>query len=336
MREVEISQFAPTDEVRVLHIIPGDGSGTAFVFARRQVESLVDAGVNVRAFFLSRTSPLVLPRECQRLRSEIRQFRPTLIHAQFGGVTAFISAVSTTVPLIITFQGSDLNYNPDLGPIHRFISHFLSQVACLRARQIITVSHQLRTRLWWHRRRTAVIPTGVNLSLFRPIVKEEARRILGWHQHLPVVVFNAGNRPRLKGTKFVQAAVRIAEDIVGPIRLMMLNGDVPCDFVPYWINAADCVALASVSEGSPNVIKEALACNIPVVATDVGDVAERLVNVKPSRVVRREVAEFGEALASILQERRASNGREKVSMLSEPRIAQAIRAIYEEALTKKS
>jgi len=335
MRELEASQGSSTDELRVLHVIPGDGRGAAFVFARRQIESLVDAGVNVRAFFLSRSSPLVLPREWRRLHSEIRQFRPTLLHAQFGGVTAFISAVGTTVPLIITFQGSDLNYNPDLGPIHRFISHFLSQVACLRARRIITVSHQLRTRLWWHRGRTAVIPTGVNLSLFRPIAQEEARNVLGWQQHIPIVVFNAGGRPRLKGTQFLQAAVRIAGDIVGPVHLMMLNGDVPGDLVPYWINAADCVALASVNEGSPNIIKEALACNIPVVATDVGDVAERLENVKPSRVVRREVAEFGEALASILRERRATNGREKVSLLSEHRIAQAIRAIYEEALQRE-
>src|SRR5206468_1282139 len=168
MRELEELKFSPTDELRVLHIIPGDGRGAAFVFARRQIESLVHAGVNARAFFLSRSSPLVLPREWRRLRSEIRQFRPTLVHAQFGGVTAFICAVATTVPLIITFQGSDLNYNPDLDPIHRFISHFLSQVACLRARRIITVSHQLRTRLWWHRGRTTIIPTGVNLSLFRP------------------------------------------------------------------------------------------------------------------------------------------------------------------------
>lgn len=323
----------PCDELRVLEVIPGNGQGTPFVFARRQVASLAAAGVNVRSFYLNRSSLLVLAREWMRLRREIRQFRPALVHAHFGSVTGFLCAVATTIPLVMTIEGSDLNHNPDSTVIHNWLAHLLSQIACVRAKRVITVSQQLRSRLWWRRDDAVVIPTGVNLNLFRPVAKEQARRILGWEQDAPTVVFHRGSRPRLKGAEFIEAAVRFAEGIIGrSIRLMAFDGEVQCDFVPHWINAADCVALASVSEGSPNVVKEALACNVPVVATDVGDVVERLRDVWPSRVVPRDVAEFGEALASTLRDRRLSNGRERVTAVSEPRIAVAVKAVYDEVI----
>jgi glycosyltransferase involved in cell wall biosynthesis len=180
-----------------------------------------------------------------------------------------------------------------------------------------------------------VIPTGVNLKLFQPQPKEQARAILGWEQQVPIVLFHGGSRPRLKGAQFVQAAVRAAEVIINhPIQLVNLNGEVPCEVVPNWLNACDCVAVASLQEGSPNIVKEALACNVPVVTTDVGDVAERLQGVRPSKVVRRDVTEFGAALASVLMEKRASNGREKIVALSEQDVALAIRSVYIEGLER--
>lgn len=320
------------DNLRVLEVIPGTGDGAGFVHARRQVASLAAVGVNMRPFYLARGSPLVLAREWRRLRCEIQQFRPALVHAHYGSMTGFLCAMASTVPLIITLRGSDLNDDPEFNPLHLRLAHLFSQLACLRARKVIIVSEQLRCRMWWRGRHALVIPTGIDMRVFRPIPQERARKVLGWPQGIPIVLFHGGNRPLLKGTVMIEAAVRTVEHSTGPIRLMDLNGDVPCNDVPYWINAADCVALASVNEGSPNIVKEALACNVPVVATGVGDVVERLRDVEPSRIVRRDIAEFGEALAGILRQRRRSNGREKVSALDEPCIARAVRAVYESAL----
>lgn len=322
-------------DFRVLEVIPSTGDGAGFVHARRQVASLAEAGVNVRPFYLARGSPLVLAREWSRLRREIRQFRPALVHAHYGSMTGLLCATASTVPVVITIRGSDLNDDPEFDPLHLRLAHLFSQLACLRARKVIIVSEQLRSRMWWRGRDAIVIPTGVDMRMFRPIAHEQARKILGWPQDTPIVLFHGGSRPRLKGTAIIEAAVRAVEHSIGPIRLVDLNGGVPCERVPYWINAADCVALASVNEGSPNIVKEALACNVPIVATDVGDVAERLQGVQPSRIVRRDVAEFGAALASILRQRRRSNGREKVRALDEACIAQAVRDVYESALENK-
>jgi glycosyltransferase involved in cell wall biosynthesis len=146
------------------------------------------------------------------------------------------------------------------------------------------------------------------------------------------VIFDEGHAPVRKGLKFLQSAIHVAEQSVGPIRLVILDGSVRPEMVPCHLNASDCLALASVFEGSPNVVKEALACNVPVVATDVGDVSERLEEVFPSRVVKRDVVEFANALVEVLLDGRRSNGRQRVEICSLPRVAEAIRSVYESSL----
>jgi glycosyltransferase involved in cell wall biosynthesis len=93
--------------------------------------------------------------------------------------------------------------------------------------------------------------------------------------------------------------------------------------------------LASFREGSPNIIKEALACNLPIVSVDVGDVPERLRGVHPSRIVAREPYEIGCALAEVLSLGQRSNGREAVQECSETQIAAIIAGVYRSAATTK-
>jgi len=330
---VEWQHFEPqlqAEKIRVLAVIP---AGVMYAF--RQVSSLREIGVDVSQFSLrSRTSPTTLVNEYKRLRREIRRFRPHLVHAHYGTVTSFLCAVSSQVPLVITFQGSDLNGDPDVSFLRSWIAQLLSQISSLLGDAIICVSPRLRDRLWWHRSTVKVIPIGVNLDRFHLESKEQARGLLGWQQNLRVVLFNGGNRPRTKGLALVKAAVEVAERRVGAIRLIVLDGNVPSELMPCYMNAADCLALASVCEGSPNVVKEAMACNLPVVATDVGDVAERLKDVSPSRVVNRDATEFGTALAAVLLERRRSNGRERIAIYSEPQVANLVRSVYAEALER--
>src|SRR4051812_2182038 len=114
--------------LRVLSVIPGEEQGPSMIFAKRQTASLVEAGVVGQTFYLaSRTSPVALLQESQRLRRMVREFQPDLVHAHFGTMTGFFCAYSVRVPVVITYRGSDLNPAPSDPPLRLWCGHLLSQ-----------------------------------------------------------------------------------------------------------------------------------------------------------------------------------------------------------------
>lgn len=317
--------------IRVLVVIPGSETGTSFLFMKRQMQSLERAGVEMRKIYLhSRTSLRYLLQARKLLMREVLEFRPQIIHSQYGTITSLLCCTFGGAPVLITFRGSDLNRNIGVGWLRGQLSTLFSQLSVLCASQIICVSRQLQSRLWWGKYKSIVLPTGVNLDLFCPMSMEEARAALGWNLVDKVVLFCGGSEPLAKGFSLVQEAVRLSENALGNIRLFCLDGTSAPDTVPLYLNAADCLAFASFNEGSPNIVKEALACNLPVVSVDVGDVHERLKGVSPSKIVRRDANEFGKALMDLLQIRKRSNGREKMLELSEEAVACKLVSIYRE------
>jgi len=88
---------------------------------------------------------------------------------------------------------------------------------------------------------------------------------------------------------------------------------VPHEMMPIYLNAADVLLVTSLHEGSPNIVKEAMACNLPVVTVKCGDVSERLENVYPSRVVTSYAPRLiADAIMDVLQSKSKSNGREEL------------------------
>ena len=317
-------------EIRALHVIAGPADGSSMIFAKRESASLGATGVKVRQFFLqSRTSPVSLFREFLRFRREIRDFRPEIVHAYYGTVTALFCALAVWHPLVITFYGSDLNPDPAVSRVRSAISGLLSQLAALRAAQIICVTSGLKRRLWWRRECATVIPGGTDLELFRPQPKEEARAILRWPAAEKIVLFNAGRSPRIKRLDLAKAAVEAANKLGCDARLVVLNGGTAPSEVPLYLSAADCLLLTSDWEGSPFIAKEALSCNLPIVSVDVGDVAERVSCVNPSRIVPRDAVALGVAIVEVLSLNCRSNGRVMMGELSEEKLAEKVRRIYE-------
>jgi teichuronic acid biosynthesis glycosyltransferase TuaC len=316
--------------VRVLAVIPGTGQGASFIFARRQVESLKKPGFAVQVHYLNlQASPRGLWDAWRGLKQIIESYSPDIVHVFYGTITSFLCAVSSRRPLVITFQGSDLNPDPTMHWSRTWIGILLSQISTVRAAAVICVSRQLRDRLWWKGKQAVVLPTGIDMSLFEPCEKTESRRSLGWQADERVALINVGSAPLLKGLPLARQAVAIAEKKLGmAIRLALLEGNVTPNGVPTYLNAADCLLIASESEGSPNVLKEALACNLPVASVNVGDCAQRLAGVWPSQVVTRDAESLGQALYEILKMPQRSNGREMIQDCSEEKIAETLSEIY--------
>jgi teichuronic acid biosynthesis glycosyltransferase TuaC len=325
-----VSPTRPTHaSLRVLYVIPGEEHGIDMPFSRRQAVSVRRQGVDVRSFFLrSRTSPLTVLREWLRLRAEIRNFQPHLVHAHYGSMTAFVAACASNVPLVITFHGSDLNPVPGDRRLKVLFGHFLSHLAARRASQIICVSPQLVGRLSQVADRVHDVPCGVNLELFRPMSRDECRRALGWDADEKVVLFNARTDPIGKRLDLAEAAARAAKLQINNLRLHVFVGKTDPDQMPLYYNAADCLLMTSDFEGSPMVVKEALACNLPVVSVDVGDVRARLEGVTPSAIVARDPQPLADALVNVVHVNTPSNGRDAIRPYDEEAAARRVVEIY--------
>jgi len=304
--------------LRVLMVIPGSQKDNqSMIFIKRHIDLLEREGLNVERFFLeSRTSLSELRQSLCAFIELQSKFKPDIVHCHYGTMTALFCAIAARAHLVITFRGSDLNPTSNDRRFNgRWLRNkaglILSQLASLRAKRIICVSEQLRSRLWWPtvKSRTSVITTPVNLKSFHIMNKNEARGLLGWLQEDKVVIFNSGKRPKVKRLDLALEAVKVAKTFVNNIKFVDLGGVVPGDQVPILMNAADCLLMTSDYEGSPNVVKEAMACNLPVVSVNVGDVQERLHEVQPSKIVARDSLALGKAMADIFNQNCRSNGR---------------------------
>lgn len=320
--------------MRVLYIVPLGPEGTvSMVFAHSEIERIAATGIET-AVFQYRTSarPDRLFRQILAIRSRIRQLKPDVVHAHFGTITAFATVIAADVPVVITFRGSDLNPSPSDGLIRNAIQKLLSNTSARFARAVILVSRDLRARLWFDHPNAHVIPTGVDLDLFKPGSRTAAREKLGWSLDERVVLFNAGASPRVKRLDLAEQSFELLRQRIPNVSMKVLRGVTPHDDLPLYMNAADCLLLTSDFEGSPDIVKEALACNLPIVSVDAGDVRERTSGVKGTAIVARDPEAIASETARILDLNERSNGRDKIGELDSGKIRDAVIEVYREIL----
>ncbi len=306
------------------------------VFAHSEIDRIAASGVATAVIpFRSSIRPDLLVRQILSIRSRIREFRPDVVHAHFGTITAFATVLAADVPVIITFRGSDLNPSPSDGRIRNAVQNILSNTAAKSAKGVILVSRQLRSRLWFDHPNAHVIPTGVDLDAFKPSSRSEAREKLGWSFNDPVVLFNAGLSPQVKRLDLAEQAVGLLRQRIPTVRMHVLDGRTPHQKLPLYMNAADCLLVTSDFEGSPDIVKEALASNLPIVSVDVGDVKERTSGVSGVEIVARDPEAIASGAERIISSGNRSNGRDRIAELDSNRIRDEVIRVYAEILGRE-
>ena len=161
---------------------------------------------------------------------------------------------------------------------------FFSQLTAWQADGIIVMSEKMKEKLWAISRKNAIaIPEGISKGKFYPVSKQECRQKLNWDAAAPTIIYFA-QPAYVKNRPLAEAAFQTLLHQLPATQLQLIQG-VPHAELRWYYNAADVLLLTSYHEGSNNSIKEALACNLPVVSVDVGDARERLQEVSPSAVV---------------------------------------------------
>ena len=326
-----------TAPIRVLMITsdwPDHASwgGTA-TFISRQVDFLRAAGVDVDVFrFRGVGNPLRYATAWLGVQRRLRRRRYDLVHAQFG--QSGLLALPKRLPLVVTFRGDDLegvlnNRTGRLTPRGRLLP-LLSRVVARRADATIVVSAHMKAFLHTQAR-PHVIPSGLDLERFRLIPQAEARGHLGLPSDRRLVLFVGSPTSSRKRYDLAREAVEIVQRSL-PVELV-LGWAVPHERIPYYMNACDALVFTSRQEGSPNVVKEALACNLPVVSVAIGDVPERLRDLAGCEVSADDRPEtIAAALVRALSRGKRIAGRERMLELDEHVITERVIGVYRSVL----
>ncbi|ELY97783.1 group 1 glycosyl transferase [Natrialba chahannaoensis JCM 10990] len=316
-------------------------------FYQSQRTALESAGVSV--------TTLPVPGEHRAVDDEVRQrtmvdyarYLPQvlreargeydLIHANYGLTIPFALAASRCaeigrtgrangrLPVVCTLWGGEYRANPYEPLIRRAVA---------QADRVIVPSNAMAERV---KHPCDVIPFPVDTDMFRPIPKAEAREQIGWDQDTKIVLFPYAPSRDEKNFPLARRVVdRVERGLESDSNIVLKTvANQPYEEMPTYLNAADTVILTSRFESGPMTVKEAAACNTPVVARDVGFARDVLGDVSNSPVTLGE-EQLVRELARVLESGEPSDGREKLASYTAETMGERLRSVYEQCLGGES
>jgi len=292
-------------------------------FVKDQVDSLRRARVDIDVLFINgRKNRLNYLWGIFRLWWVLLKKRYDIIHAHYA-ISGFVARLQWFHPVIVTYHGAEVG---DYAPF--WLKTPARRGAWLFDR-IIVVNKREKERLINGENKTTIIPGGIDFSVFCPMPVKMARRQLDLPLEKPLVLWAGEYWQYEKRFELVQEVVDRLKQNLPETELVLVSGK-PHAIMPFYMNACDVLLLTSRSEGSPTVVKEAMACNLPIVSTDVGDVAEIISGVENCYLVEPEAEEVANTLRKVLELRPRTRGREKIKHLGADQIAQRVIEIYNE------
>jgi teichuronic acid biosynthesis glycosyltransferase TuaC len=306
------------DRLRVLSVTnmwPVPTAPQFGIFVEREVCYLRRHGVAVDVLFINgRASRAAYLRAVTQLRAKLQGGSYNLIHAHYV-FTGLVCRTQRRLPIVLTHHGVE---------VMQGWQSPLCWVASRAVDAVVVRTDAMRTSLGLAQ--ASVIPAGVDLDFFRPMPKMQARDVLSLPRGLKMAIFVGEPRPE-KRLALAQQAVALLPDV----SLHHVHGVGP-ECVRMFMNAADVLVLTSRREGSPNVVKEALACNLPVVAVDVGDVAGLIGSVDGCHLVEPSPLDVARGIRRVLDEEGPFNGREAVATLAWPNMTRRLIEVYEKVM----
>jgi teichuronic acid biosynthesis glycosyltransferase TuaC len=307
----------------VTNMYPNPEQPAFGTFVKDQVDALRQAGVEVDVLFVNgRKQNLYYVWGIFRFWWAIVKARYDVIHAHYA-ISGLIARLQFLYPVVATYHGGEVkDHSPN------WLKYVARRGAYLFDR-VIVVNQQEKDFILGDGSKVVVVPCGVNLDVFSPSPLAEARAFLELPADKPLVLWAGEYWQWEKRFDLVEASMHVLQRRCPEVELVLVSGR-PHSLIPTYMSACDVLVLTSRSEGSPMVIKEAMACNLPIVSTDVGDVAKVIAGVDECYLVEPEPEDVADKLFAVLRQRRRSNGREKITHLASGLIAQRLVAVYNE------
>ena len=303
--------------MRIL-VVASYNKGRFAPFILEQTEALKKLGCEVVFFGLQGKGIGGYLSNLSALKKQIKAFRPDVVHAHYG-LSGLLANLQREVPVVVTYHGSDIN--------DKRVLRYSKITMRLSAWNVFVSSQTLEIAK--PKRKFSLIPCGIDLSDMQLTPKAEARQRMGLDETKKYILFAGAFDNAVKNAPLAKEAVAMLHD--GNVELLELKG-YSREEVTLLMCATDALLMTSHTEGSPQVIKEAMACGCPVVSVDVGDVKQRMKDVEGCFVAEtREPKELADLLQKAMNMEGKTNGRAKIVAdgLDNRQVAERLKDIYE-------
>jgi len=248
--------------MNVLFVSSGNSIVGIVPFIKAQGDSLLEEGINLEFFTIKGKGVKGYLNNILRLRNYISKNNFDIIHAHYS-LTAFVvslACIGKREPIIVSLMGSDTESSFfEKSLIKLFNLFFWSKV--------IVKSESMAEKMGISD--VNIIPNGINQDVFLPMEINDAKKKLGLNKEIKYILFAANPERYVKNYNLAENACQMLNE---PNTVLKVISGINHQEIALYLNAASIVILTSRHEGSPNIIKEAMACNRPIVSTDVGDV----------------------------------------------------------------
>ncbi|MCB2219449.1 MAG: glycosyltransferase family 4 protein [Bacteroidetes bacterium] len=305
--------------LKVLFVSSGNNKFGISPIIKSQGLSLEKEGVEVEYFTIKGRGMGGYIKSIPRLKRYVNKNNFDLIHAHYS-LSAFVASFVSGLPLVVSLMGSDTQVSVAYKLVIRMFY-------VLRWKSLIVKSESMKKSI--SIKKANIIPNGVDFRAFKPLERNPLRKKFNLLNNKKYVLFLADPSRYAKNFPLAESAFNLIkrEDIELKVVYHISHKS-----IPEYLNAFDVLLLTSRWEGSPNVIKESMACNMPIVATDVGDVSEVIGSTEGCFVTGLDEYEISECLQKAIEFDGRTSGRSNIKHLDSKVIANKLISIYKEVL----